>query len=1720
MISKNDSYFDPELRRDAHYIVTGYTSDSFCSDALELTDIRMELHRYLRYEQGFDAVIFFDALNKLYCYDQQSFDVLDNTGNLAGDAAAGERRGADDEELVRSGPMGRRRRSRPAAASRGRTAGRAGGILHHGGFSLPMSWNQIVSLLRDTEAKCAIVFSNINSLQYSLDTEAMQVLEELNAYRDTNYCVAVYLFRETDSIESILRSGEQGSGQWVSFFQTSLRPCMETDDATQNRVIFLRTPNRCEIRNLLNYISLREEKRVKLHRPDINALSGHFAAVCAKERWSLKRLLNRIEAHAEKNSEDVLSLSNWMTYMEGAKYQTAFEQLDNMIGIERVKEEIHKWYAMQVRGLGGAVREQVRSSRFAPSPAAEHALGHALNVCIKGAPGTGKTTIARLMGQLYYELGLLPQGQLVECSFSDLVSPHVGETPSLVSQRVQEAMGGVLFVDEAYSLMDDPHGMEAINQLVFEMSAYEGQFALILAGYSTPMTEFMRQNDGLARRIPNEYVLEDYSPQDMKAIFLQMVEKDPAKIQISEELEERLDNFFESWVGGKTRSWGNAGEAANLLMEMKRNCSARMTATVAETGEEPGDVLVFTRADIPERFEHCLKPGSEDINDAMRQIDEMIGLHNVKKFLHKLVVDVNWQTGERAPGNFIFSGPPGTGKTTVARKMGEILGHLGVLRRKTNNVVVCNAADLLNGSMTLQRAVEDARGGVLFIDEAHQLEQNRDGHAIIRELVPLIEAPENRMETCFICAGYSAEMNRFLAVDQGLERRFPRNHRIRFNNYTAGELVQILEDMAKDRGEIATKGYLDRSLAALIKYMENPPLNFGNGGFIRDVFLVDSISARNARLNEMETGSKDSVVSKEQVEKHTPEERHTLTAEDIPPSMAAFAGPVGMKVGAERTLETQLQELIGKEEIINFIRSKNGEEESCTFFDVQASAGLHYAISGPLGSGKHTVVRTIAAAWKEYGLLEQAEVRFVGKADLEAGYVGQTALKTQNVVEHAIGGTLVVEYPSALLPKSNSDNSFGPEALGVIVGAMSEHSNDLCVVFLDSREGMESVFKAYPSIRGSLSKEFVLEDLSPFHMATLFDLKTRDSMLPDEQVAPLLSDFFLNWVSNRGGLGESVNSWANGIEVDKLIDELRQNWGLQEGKVEPVFYEENGSRYRLDKRVITAKMFPEKLQRYLTKTSVEAESALKELMDMTGLQSVKQSIRKIRRKLRYMSQDKVFPGCYCYLGNPGTGKTTVAKLMGGILRAAGALSQGHVIVRTAREMGDSLEEFDKILKLAKNGILFIDEAHQLAERGNPWGHEVIKRLLTVLEDDEVVRNTCIILAGYPRDMMELFKRDSGLQSRFGTEDSIILFEDYTPEELVRIMEEMAAKADKIERISSRYPLRLSEGYKKASHNIFKVVCGAKNTDFGNARFVRNYLHDSVDMLLERMERLYGEHDDPPSDEIDYLTEQDIPKRYVKLHQKQKNSFNVTSDRIDTTGKGCIVENSVGSMLDEFEQSIVYLTVTAEGGGKGEGTGSIITKEGHVLTCAHVIEGAESVKARVYCPGMVGGDYREFECTVLEPVCADCDMAVLKLKGTNFKPLSLRTATEPVNGAERTLIMGFPLGKMLSGDVVEGLKCSKFFGRVASSQTVRNITRYYVDSTGLHGNSGSSVISMEDGRVIGVFSGSVAPPTEGNLDELNYFNPISYFWEKYMQAGNEQETVSEVDLKEDENVSGE
>ncbi|MBV6729137.1 AAA family ATPase [Nocardioides daeguensis] len=262
-------------------------------------------------------------------------------------------------------------------------------------------------------------------------------------------------------------------------------------------------------------------------------------------------------------------------------------ELDGLIGLANVKGEIHRQAAvLRVEGL--------RKQAGLESPTITRHL------VFNGNPGTGKTTVARLVAGIYRALGLLTKGQLVEVDRSELVAGYLGQTAAKTAEVVKSAEGGVLFIDEAYSLSGDQYGKEAIDTLVKEMEDKREDLVVIVAGYPLPMAIFISENPGLESRFRTTIDFSDYTDDELVAIFASMVEG--ADYDAGEPVLARLREILDATERGP--SFGNARFVRNLMEAAIGHHAWRLRDVAEPTLEqlralEPDDLVVDPNGAAP-----------------------------------------------------------------------------------------------------------------------------------------------------------------------------------------------------------------------------------------------------------------------------------------------------------------------------------------------------------------------------------------------------------------------------------------------------------------------------------------------------------------------------------------------------------------------------------------------------------------------------------------------------------------------------------------------------------------------------------------------------------------------------------------------------------------------------------------------------------------------------------------------------------------------------------------------------------------------------------------------------------------------------------------------------------------------------------------------------------------------------------------------------------------
>ncbi|WP_433479211.1 right-handed parallel beta-helix repeat-containing protein [Spirillospora sp. CA-142024] len=556
----------------------------------------------------------------------------------------------------------------------------------------------------------------------------------------------------------------------------------------------------------------------------------------------------------------------------GTKADVLLAELEAMVGLAGVKREIRKLANLQ------KVAERRRLAGLPPGPS----IGR--HMVFAGPPGTGKTTVARLYGGILAALGVVEQGQVVEVSRADLVSENIGGTALRTTEAFERARGGVLFIDEAYTLSrkatGTDFGQEAIDTLVKLMEDHRDEVVVIAAGYSAEMREFLSANPGLTSRISRTVEFENYTPAELVQIV--QAQADTDGYQLADDARQAILAHFTAMK--RDASFGN-GRAARQVFEAAIERQAQRLGEMEELpsaqqlSQLVAEDLDLDTGGLAARFGEARDAGQVDT--VMARLAAMTGLEEVKNDIRDLLNLIASARRRRAAGleaepftgHLIFAGPPGTGKTTVARLYGELLTALGVLAQ--GQVVEAARVDLVGQYIghTAQKTAdvfERARGGVLFIDEAYTLSRqaatgNDFGQEAIDTLVKLME--DHRDEIIVIAAGYTTEMEGFLATNPGLASRFART--LNFQPYPVEGLVSIFLGKAK----AADYRVPEPTQQALATYLEanRDEFRVGNGREVDKLFRA-AVTAHARRTEQLaSTGTE-----------LTTEQLATLTPEDIP----------------------------------------------------------------------------------------------------------------------------------------------------------------------------------------------------------------------------------------------------------------------------------------------------------------------------------------------------------------------------------------------------------------------------------------------------------------------------------------------------------------------------------------------------------------------------------------------------------------------------------------------------------------------------------------------------------------------------------------------------------------------------------------------------------------------------------------------------------------------
>ena len=1054
--------------------------------------------------------------------------------------------------------------------------------------------------------------------------------------------------------------------------------------------------------------------------------------------------------------------------------------LDKLVGLDEVKNQL-KTIVDTYTFLRS--RKDISKARIS------------LNAIVIGDTGTGKTALAEILRDYFYQHKIIEKPQLMMVDAVDY-QRFVDKW----DENIKKAKNGILFFDNVQKLLPDKYSNQVnpLDKLFVEMDKWEDNPIVIISGLSKGLEDFLESNPAVANRFKYTFRMTTPNFQELTEICKLNLQLKYGIQDFSPEADKQLLRFFKYQVKIKDETFGN-GHLAHKTAEniFTQYISRGASATRVELSDITGYV-----------------PEERSVEDILRDLDSYIGMDEVKAAVKEMAYSVQnaMQRAERGLGeqekmsmHIILTGNPGTGKTTIARKLGEILAAIGYL--DSGHVVEVDRAKMVSQYQGETPKVVDAlcdkaKGGILFVDEAYTLapvsasgDRDAQGAQALEKLMKRME--DDRGQFIVIAAGYRTEMENLFRVNPGFRSRF--NYFLDIKDYSPAELYQIMQVFAKQKKYIFSPEAEALTNKMITEMYNSRDKDFANGRTMRTLF--DQICKKQAqRLQGVDISSMSN------------EELMTIKQEDVP-----YEAPKSVNVG---DCLKKLDGLVGlggvKKEISNltaFLNLQIRRGETNTF------QGKHYVFTGNPGTGKTTVARIMADIFKTLGVVSRGQLVEADRAKLVAGYSGQTAIKTNQLVDQALGGVLFIDEAYTL--KSSDGDTFGAEAIDTLLKRLEDDRGKFICIVAGYTDQMHDFIDTNPGLKSRFTQTIHFDDYTPDELTEIFlHLAEGKNFTVDEDTHAAIHRQFEQLYLRRD------KNFGNAREARRIFNEAveRQSQRLVKLMGDPGFKESD--MYSLTK---------EDLPMAQSEAARPLDEVLNELDEFIGMRGVKNSIRRLAVQSMFMKQRAAMGAGkvqqmsmnFILTGNPGTGKTSIARKMGEILQSMDILPTSRVIEASratlvGKYMGETPKIVNNMCDKAMGGILFIDEAYTLSDGGDQYGKEAIDTLMKRMEDDR--GKFVVIAAGYKDKMDEFLQMNAGLASRFTHKLHI---EDYNEDELLAIFKHMAQK--------EQYTLSPTAEF-KALDTIYKMVL-AKNESWGNAREMRNLLDATIQKLSERVSKM-------------------------------------------------------------------------------------------------------------------------------------------------------------------------------------------------------------------------------------------------------------------------------------------
>ena len=1079
--------------------------------------------------------------------------------------------------------------------------------------------------------------------------------------------------------------------------------------------------------------------------------------------------------HCHKENRSIAKFCKWC----GQPLSTQ-NVLDRMVGLDEVKKQL---------------KTVVDTYTYLHSRRDIMKVRLSVNTIIIGETGTGKTALSEIIRDYFYQHKIIEKPKLTMVDAVDY-QRFVDKW----DDNVKKAKDGILFFDNVQKLLPDRYSNQVnpLDKLFVEMDKWDENPIVIMAGLPKGLDDFLVANPAAQNRFKYTFRLPTPGYQELCDMCKMELRTKYGIAAYTPEAEHKLQRFFQYQLKTKDETFGYAHVAIKTAEDIFTSFISRGTNAVMV---EEQDI----RGYVPEE---------RSLDDILSDLDRYIGMDEVKKAVREIAFTVhnNMQRAQRGLGeqekmgiHIVLTGNPGTGKTTIARKLGEILEAIGYL--DSGHVVEVDRAKMVSPYQgetpkVVDRLCDKAIGGILFVDEAYTLaplsqsgERDNQGAQALEQLMKRME--DDRGKFVVIAAGYRSEMENLFRINVGFRSRF--SYFLNIDDYTPDQLFQIMEVFAREKKYQFAADAKELTLKMITELYNSREKDFANGRTMRQLF--DKICAKQAER-----------LQKVDISTLTNDELMTIVVDDIPyeapqtvdytDCLAKLNGMVGLAAV--------------KKEISNlaaFLNLQIRRGETNTF------QGKHYVFTGNPGTGKTTVARIMADVFRTLGILSRGQLVEADRSKLVAGFSGQTAIKTNQLIDSAMGGVLFIDEAYTL--KSNDQDSFGAEAIDTLLKRLEDDRGKFICIVAGYTDQMHDFIDTNPGLKSRFTQTIHFEDYTPDELTEIFiNLAKGKNFTVDEETRGAVHRQFEQLYLRRD------KNFGNAREARRIFDQTveRQSQRLVEQVNDPNLHQED--MYR----IITAD-----LPMTQSEQARPLDEVLNELDDFIGMRSVKNMIRRLAVQSMFMKQRAAMGAGkvqqmsmnFILTGNPGTGKTSIARKMGEVLQSMEILPTSRVIEASratlvGKYMGETPKIVNNMCDKAMGGILFIDEAYTLSSENDQYGKEAIDTLMKRMEDD---RGKFVVIAAGYRDEMETFLAvNPGLASRFSHKMHI---DDYNEDELLAIYKKMASK--------DNYKLSPEAEFKLMDLICRKVI--NKSDSFGNAREMRNMLDATIQQLSMRVSAL-------------------------------------------------------------------------------------------------------------------------------------------------------------------------------------------------------------------------------------------------------------------------------------------